>query len=179
MGRYYDGDIEGKFWFAVQSSDDGEHFGCEECTSNTIEYYLDRDTFDDVGIKKIKELRRKLSFQHTEHKGSARKDTMYNHYDLWQEWNQYVDDYQKEHRQTEKMFDYHQYENWLLHKKNIGTGKPKNGEHNTPEHEAYMEHEKKMRPIWEWMARLTMGYKMKDFFDQNEDADELYFTAEC
>ena len=27
MGRYYDGDIEGKFWFAVQSSNDANHFG--------------------------------------------------------------------------------------------------------------------------------------------------------
>ena len=27
MGRYYTGDIEGKFWFAVQSSGDATHFG--------------------------------------------------------------------------------------------------------------------------------------------------------
>jgi hypothetical protein len=27
MGRYYTGDIEGKFWFAVQSSDDASFFG--------------------------------------------------------------------------------------------------------------------------------------------------------
>lgn len=27
MGRYYSGDIEGKFWFAVQSSDDADNFG--------------------------------------------------------------------------------------------------------------------------------------------------------
>ncbi len=27
MGRYYHGDIEGKFWFAVQSSTDAEFFG--------------------------------------------------------------------------------------------------------------------------------------------------------
>lgn len=27
MGRYYSGDIEGKFWFAVQNSDDAIHFG--------------------------------------------------------------------------------------------------------------------------------------------------------
>jgi hypothetical protein len=27
MGRYYSGDIEGKFWFAVQSSGDATHFG--------------------------------------------------------------------------------------------------------------------------------------------------------
>jgi hypothetical protein len=34
MGRYYSGDIEGKFWFAVQSSDDASAFGGEE-------FYLD------------------------------------------------------------------------------------------------------------------------------------------
>jgi hypothetical protein len=27
MGRYYSGDIEGKFWFAVQDSDDADRFG--------------------------------------------------------------------------------------------------------------------------------------------------------
>lgn len=27
MGRYYSGDIEGKFWFGVQGSDDAIHFG--------------------------------------------------------------------------------------------------------------------------------------------------------
>lgn len=27
MGRYYSGDIEGKFWFGVQSSEDGTFFG--------------------------------------------------------------------------------------------------------------------------------------------------------
>jgi hypothetical protein len=27
MGRYYSGDIEGKFWFAVQNSSDAIHFG--------------------------------------------------------------------------------------------------------------------------------------------------------
>lgn len=30
MGRYYQGDIEGKFWFAVQSSDDATFFGGTE-----------------------------------------------------------------------------------------------------------------------------------------------------
>lgn len=40
MGRYYHGDIEGKFWFAVQSSDDGEYFGMRE-TTNYIQYYSD------------------------------------------------------------------------------------------------------------------------------------------
>jgi hypothetical protein len=30
MGRYYSGDIEGKFWFGVQSSDDASNFGGTE-----------------------------------------------------------------------------------------------------------------------------------------------------
>ena len=30
MGRYYSGDIEGKFWFGVQSSDDASFFGGNE-----------------------------------------------------------------------------------------------------------------------------------------------------
>jgi len=30
MGRYYQGDIEGKFWFGVQSSNDANHFGGSE-----------------------------------------------------------------------------------------------------------------------------------------------------
>ena len=27
MGRYYDGDIEGKFWFGIQDTSDGDFFG--------------------------------------------------------------------------------------------------------------------------------------------------------
>lgn len=30
MGRYYQGDIEGKFWFGVQESTDASHFGGKE-----------------------------------------------------------------------------------------------------------------------------------------------------
>ena len=37
MGRYYNGDIEGKFWFAVQSSNDADFFGCEG-ESHNISY---------------------------------------------------------------------------------------------------------------------------------------------
>ena len=40
MGRYYHGDIKGKFWFAVQSSDDGDYFGMREM-QNSIQYYSD------------------------------------------------------------------------------------------------------------------------------------------
>lgn len=29
MGRYYNGDIDGRFWFGVQDSNDADHFGIE------------------------------------------------------------------------------------------------------------------------------------------------------
>jgi hypothetical protein len=48
MGRYYSGDIEGKFWFAVQSSDDASFFGGEECEPNYIEYYFDEEHLVDI-----------------------------------------------------------------------------------------------------------------------------------
>ena len=38
MGRYYNGDIEGKFWFAVQSSDDADYFGVEGQRPEMLEY---------------------------------------------------------------------------------------------------------------------------------------------
>lgn len=41
MGRYYDGDINGKFWFGLQGSDVGERFGCRERDVNYVTYYID------------------------------------------------------------------------------------------------------------------------------------------
>jgi hypothetical protein len=40
MGRYYTGDIEGKFWFGVQDSDDANHFGGEEIETPEDVYAL-------------------------------------------------------------------------------------------------------------------------------------------
>lgn len=69
MGRYYDGDIEGKFWFGVQPSDDADFFGVigETCDCDGDEdlypdllcYTFTKENIKDVkaGIKKcIKEL---------------------------------------------------------------------------------------------------------------------------
>ena len=54
MGRYYNGDIEGKFWFGVQSSDDASFFGGSECEPSYIEYFFDTDDIPDIkdGIAK-------------------------------------------------------------------------------------------------------------------------------
>lgn len=57
MGRYYHGDIEGKFWFGVQSSDDADFFG-DEGTSSYLSYYFEKDQHHEKiidGIKKCRE----------------------------------------------------------------------------------------------------------------------------
>jgi len=43
MGRYYTGDIEGKFMFAIQPSNAPEIFGAEVLDSNYVEYWVERD----------------------------------------------------------------------------------------------------------------------------------------
>ncbi len=50
MGRYYNGDIEGKFWFGVQSSDAADRFGVEGVQPEYLQY-----NFDEEQIPTIKE----------------------------------------------------------------------------------------------------------------------------
>lgn len=47
MGRYYFGDIEGKFAVAMQSSDAADRFGVSGGQS-TLSYYFDKDNLHDV-----------------------------------------------------------------------------------------------------------------------------------
>ena len=54
MGRYYHGDIEGKFWFGVQSSCDGEYFGMEEQEPSYIPYYSDDLDLAEEGVEECK-----------------------------------------------------------------------------------------------------------------------------
>ena len=53
MGRYYSGDIEGKFWFAIQDSKAGEKFGACEIESDHIHYYTEDLEKAEEGIKVI------------------------------------------------------------------------------------------------------------------------------
>ena len=57
MVRYYDGDINGKFWFGVQSSNAADRFGQRGYEPNYIEYYYDKDNLDEVEaeIKRIED----------------------------------------------------------------------------------------------------------------------------
>jgi len=59
MGRYYQGDIEGKFWFAIQSSTDASFFGTEPYEPNYVNYHFAKeDDFDKVveGINKCEDI---------------------------------------------------------------------------------------------------------------------------
>jgi hypothetical protein len=48
MGRYYSGDIDGKFWFAVQSSDCADRFGVTGEAPSVLNYYFSEDDLEGV-----------------------------------------------------------------------------------------------------------------------------------
>ncbi len=54
MGRYYSGDIEGKFAFGVQSSKAADRFGVEGIPPDELYYYFSEDNLDSI----VKELNR-------------------------------------------------------------------------------------------------------------------------
>jgi len=57
MGRYYSGDIEGKFWFAIQSSDAADRFGVTGHQPEELQYFFTEDDLEAVEeeIKNIEE----------------------------------------------------------------------------------------------------------------------------
>ena len=59
MGRYYQGDINGKFWFGLQSSDAASRFGGEELEPSYISYHFNEDHLDEVN-EEIKFIEEKL-----------------------------------------------------------------------------------------------------------------------
>lgn len=59
MGRYYNGDIEGKFWFGVQDSNDADFFGVEGVEPSYLGYYFAKSDIPKVK-KGITECRREL-----------------------------------------------------------------------------------------------------------------------
>jgi len=57
MGRYYNGDIEGKFMFAVQSSTAAERFGSAGLEPNYIRYYFEKDEHLDTVNEELETLK--------------------------------------------------------------------------------------------------------------------------
>lgn len=48
MGRYYNGNIEGKFWFAIQNSDAADRFGVAGIQPEELYYYFDEESLPRV-----------------------------------------------------------------------------------------------------------------------------------
>ena len=48
MGRYYSGDIDGKFWFAVQDSDAADRFGVTGHQPEELYYHFDIDSLPGI-----------------------------------------------------------------------------------------------------------------------------------
>lgn len=77
MGRYYEGDIDGKFWFGTQSSDDGEFFGAKQQEPQFVEYIIRDTEIDGVyeGVAKCKiALGKHLTLFNKAYDGSLEKD---------------------------------------------------------------------------------------------------------
>lgn len=56
MGRFYSGDIEGKFWFGSQSSDDADFFGSSGYQPSYLEYDFTKDHLPSIkkGLRQCK-----------------------------------------------------------------------------------------------------------------------------
>jgi hypothetical protein len=62
MGRYYSGDIEGKFWFGVQSSNSADRFGVQGFQPEYIEYVFCQEDKDSVE-RELKKIEKSLGDQ--------------------------------------------------------------------------------------------------------------------
>jgi hypothetical protein len=60
MGRYYNGDIEGKFLFAVQPSDAPSRFGVEPYEPNYVQYSFFEDEHLDSVKKELDKIESKI-----------------------------------------------------------------------------------------------------------------------
>lgn len=80
MGRYYWGDIEGKFWFAVQSSNDASNFGVEgeyHDKTGTIDYEFHKEDLLKVD-EQLLAIKYKLGYKLAELDEFFRKNNGYN-----------------------------------------------------------------------------------------------------
>jgi len=75
MGRYYNGDIEGKFWFAVQPSDAGERFGAVQIEPYYIEYEIERESYKDI-VKELDNIKSRSEIDKIE--AMFKKENSYN-----------------------------------------------------------------------------------------------------
>ena len=81
MGRYYTGDIEGKFWFAIQPSDAADRFGVTGREPNYLNYYFDKDDLKEVQ-EELKDIENKMGKRLKMLENYFAKKTTYTHENL-------------------------------------------------------------------------------------------------
>ena len=81
MGRYTSGDLEFKYWFAVQSSDAADRFGVTGVQPEELYYYFDRGNLDDVE-EELKVIKNQLGKHRTKMKEFFKTRGSYSDKDL-------------------------------------------------------------------------------------------------
>lgn len=98
MGRYYSGDINGKFMFAVQSSNAGERFEAFDIEPQYVEYCVKRESYGHI----------KKTLEEIEKTGAVKRvEDMFENED-----GLYNDDIQKKHNVSDS--DLSEYADWIL-----------------------------------------------------------------
>ena len=81
MGRYTSGDIEHKFWFAVQNSDAADRFGVTGVEPSELYYYFDEGNLDDVEAE-LKVIKKQLGTYRTKMNKFFKSNQWYTDEDL-------------------------------------------------------------------------------------------------
>ena len=84
MGRYYNGDINGKFWFGVQSSDCANRFGVVGSQPETLYYYFNESDLQSVQDE-LKEIEQSMGDYLKQLKDFFTKNYAYNDIELAKE----------------------------------------------------------------------------------------------
>ena len=81
MGRYTSGDLEFKFWFAIQPSNAADRFGVTGVQPEELYYYFDRGNLDDVE-EELKVIKNQLGKHRTKMKEFFKTRGSYSDEDL-------------------------------------------------------------------------------------------------
>jgi hypothetical protein len=81
MGRNYFGDIDGRFWFAVQNSNAADRFGVTGVEPQELYYYFDKGNLDDVE-EELKVIKKQLGSYRTKMKEFFKSNEYYSDEDL-------------------------------------------------------------------------------------------------
>ena len=100
MGRYYSGDIEGKFWFAVQLSNAADRFGADGYgyESGHLKYHFTKDDLPQIKkeLTKIKKTIGSENFKKLQDffkKVNGYNDKILTEHGVLEIWNQHKEDY--------------------------------------------------------------------------------------